>query len=693
MQKHLLLILISCGALISQAHGAEVAVSSVAQLQSAIKSAQAGDTVILANGIYTNNTIAVTTNNITVRAETPGGVFLNGSNTITIPANGVLFSGFQFTSGSIPVNVIEVKGNNNTLTQLNFNGYSAQKYVVFKAGSQRNAVTYSNFQNKPVGAPQGNLIESEADPVIGYHTISHNSFQHLQGRGGDNGNECIRLGEGSQSAFISRTVVEYNYFEDTGAGDSEAISVKSRENTLRWNTMNKNPDAMFVFRNGNNNLAYGNFFIDAGGIRVKEANNIYCYNNYFERAGIGGSMNAVTYDYISPNLRNINFIHNTFVEPGLISLAEGATNNTWANNVIRKSSGRILTAAPAGITWVGNLYSGALGVSIPSGLTGFADLGLKLNADNYFGLSSTSPAINSGQAFPEIYTIPGIEGDYSLALDISGRVRDAAKDAGCAEFSATGPALNRPLSLADVGPVYLQRPVRTFNAAGFQEGAIAQDSIVTLFGSGLALRTEAYDGSAVTTLGDAVVNVIDSKGVSRPAQLFFANPGQINFLLPAGTAAGMTVIIAAKSAGCLGADVCAAQVGSALVTASAPGIFTVSGNSTVPAAFYLRVTGANQRVTDYVFDPKTLAAVDIPRAVGDQIYLLLYGTGFRHSPQITATANGQIIPVLGAVAQSEYAGLDQVNIGPLPAGLASGMVTVRLFDEGRPANTITVRVQ
>ena len=102
-------------------------------------------------------------------------------------------------------------------------------------------------------------------------------------------------------------------------------------------------------------------------------------------------------------------------------------------------------------------------------------------------------------------------------------------------------------------------------------------------------------------------------------------------------------------------DVCAAQVGSALVTASAPGIFTVGGNSTISAAFYLRVTRANQRVTDYVFDPKTLAAVDIPRTVGDQIYLLLYGTGFRHSPQITVTANGQSIPVPGAVAQSEYA--------------------------------------
>ena len=56
---------------------------------------------------------------------------------------------------------------------------------------------------------------------------------------------------------------------------------------------------MMVFRNGNDNIAYGNFFINAGGIRVKEANNIYCYNNYFENSGVGGTMDAVKLDYQS----------------------------------------------------------------------------------------------------------------------------------------------------------------------------------------------------------------------------------------------------------------------------------------------------------------------------------------------------------------------------------------------------------
>ncbi len=126
----------------------------------------------------------------------------------------------------------------------------------------------------------------------------------------------------------------------------------------------------------------------------------------------------------------------------------------------------------------------------------------------------------------------------------------------------------------------------------------------------------------------------------------------------------------------------------------APGIFVVSGGSKVPAAFYLRVTAAGERIQSYTFDPWTRAAVGIPRDSGDAIYLLLYGTGFRRcGGRVTATANGQAVPVLAAVAQGEFAGLDQVNIGPLPASLASGEVTVRLQFDGLPANDITIRLR
>lgn len=451
------------------ADAAIINVSSITALQSAIKSASPGDVIVLADNTYLNTTLNISTSNITVRAATPGGVFLNGSNSITISGNNVTFSGFQFTSGSISGIVITVTGNNNVLSQLNFNGYSAQKYINLQG--QYDEISYCNFENKPASAPQGNLIHIAPNGAVpNYAKIRYCSFRNMPGAGGDNGNECIRIANGAQSGYLCRTIVEYCYFENTGDGDSEAISVKSRENTLRFNTFRNNQNAMMVFRNGNDNVAYGNFFIGAGGIRVKEANNIYCYNNYFENAGVGGTMNAVSYVYVSGNLKNVNFLHNTFVECGLIDLSSGATNNTWANNIFKKSSGNIFTGSSSGIAWAGNIYLGSLGVSIPSGMTN-ADPLFVMNPGNYYGISASSPAINnSSSSYPSILDIANIDDDPSLSFDVSGQSRPAVKtekDAGCDEYT-TGSTTNHPLILSEVGPSYLGGP----------GGAIKQDQTI-----------------------------------------------------------------------------------------------------------------------------------------------------------------------------------------------------------------------
>ena len=451
--------------LICRLEAGEIRVSSIAAMQAAINSASAGDVIVLDNGTYLNNILAMGTSNIIVKAASPGGASLNGTNTITISGSNVTFSGFQFTSGSIDGVVIVVSGHHVVLTQLNFKGYSAQKYINLQG--QYDEVSFCNFENKPTTAPQGNLIHiAPNDLVPNYARIRYCSFQNMPGAGGDNGNECIRIANGAQSTYVCRTVVEFCYFENTGMGDSEAISVKSRENVLRYNTFKNNQDAMMVFRNGDNNIGYGNFFISAGGIRVKEANNVYCYNNYFENSGIGGNSDAVTYVYYTANttnvLRNINFIHNIFVDCGDIDLDKGATNNTWANNIFKKSAGSILSASSAsGISWAGNIYAGMLGLSIPSGMTN-ADPKLVKNSDGYYGLSSSSPAIDASSAsYPAIMDIAGIDDDPSLLLDVSGRSRPVTvslKDVGCSEYGSTGATTNRPLRLSDVGPSYLGGP-------------------------------------------------------------------------------------------------------------------------------------------------------------------------------------------------------------------------------------------
>ena len=452
---------------------ATINVGSVSALQTAINNSNAGDVIILANGTYLNNTLNIGKSNITVKSESPGGVFLNGTNDININGNYITFSGFQFTSGDIGGSiVIEVYGKNNLLTQLNFSGYFAKKYIEVKAGTQYNEISYCNIEKKPAAAVSGCTIQISTSPtVIGYHKIRYCSFKDYYGIGGDFGNEPIRIGLSTENANKSRAIVEYCYFNNTGLGDSESVSIKCQENIIRFCTFTNQQNAMLCFRNGNNNVAYGNFFINAGGIRVKEANNIYCYNNYFENSGVGSSAEPVVFVYDTSTypvvLNNINFIHNTFYNCGTIDMGGiGATDNTWANNIFQKNSGTIFSNANSGTTWAGNIYQGTLGISIPSGMTNANPL-LISNGDGYKGLSASSPAIDAAKSsYPAILDIAVIDDDPTLLFDCGGKSRPATitlKDVGSDEF-ITGATTNHPLAVTEVGPSYLGGPSLSINS-------------------------------------------------------------------------------------------------------------------------------------------------------------------------------------------------------------------------------------
>ena len=449
-------------------------VNSVAALQTKINSAStvAGDIIILADGTYLNSTLTIGKSNITVMSATPGGVFLNGTNDITISGNYITFTGFQFTSGDIGSNyLLKVSGSNNKITQLNFSNYYAKKYIEIQADTQYNEISYCNLEKKPANAIIGCTIQISTSSVIGYHKIRYCSFQNYYGVGGDNGNEPIRIGLSTEYLNKSRTIVEYCYFNNTGLGDSESVSVKCQENVIRFCTFTNQQNAMLCFRNGDNNVAYSNFFINAGGIRVKEANNIYCYNNYFENSGVGSTADAIAYVYVAPlvppttasprtlNLSNINFIHNTFYNCGDIDLGgNGATNNTWANNIFKKSSGSIFMNANSGTSWAGNFRQGTLGIANPS--TGISNTNpfLTLNSEGYYGLSSSSPVNNANVGYPTILNITNIDDDPTLLFDISGQARPStvtSKDVGCDEYYSTGTTTNHPLTLSEVGPSYL----------------------------------------------------------------------------------------------------------------------------------------------------------------------------------------------------------------------------------------------
>lgn len=83
-------------------------------------------------------------------------------------------------------------------------------------------------------------------------------------------------------------------------------------------------------------------------------------------------------------------------------------------------------------------------------------------------------------------------------------------------------------------------------------------------------------------------------------------------------------------------------------------------------------------------------------ATGDQVYLVLYGTGIRlcHAlAEVTARVGSLELPVSFAGAHPYFTGLDQVNVA-LPRSLAAaGQIDVTLSIAGTASNVVTVTIR
>ena len=447
-------------------------VNSVAELQSAANVAQRGDVIILADNTYTNTgLIKIGADGITVKAATPGGVVFTGNSLCKISGNNIVFSGFQFKNGDIGTGkVVAVSGNYNSITQCNFYNYVSKNYVHFEGGSHDNELSYSNLEAKPATMNAGPGIQVTTSPTVINHTkIRYCTFLNFGGDGGDFGNEPIRIGLGAEQNNISGALVEFCYFENLGSGDSETVSVKSTSNVIRYNTCNNNPTGQFVFRTGNKNTAYGNFFFNSGGIRIKEGGNHMVYNNYFEGSGTVPTIQLMNFvlnakTKVGSTLNNILLYHNTFYNAGIVELGGAGENPpknvVFANNIFYKNSGTMLSDLNSNVIFTSNLFYGgaALGTSCSKKEFTEADPLLIKNKNGFFGLSAKSPAINKSIAtYPAILKNPEVDNDPELLLDIEGQPRPAdksQKDIGCDEFT-TGNSLNKPLSRLLTGPSYL----------------------------------------------------------------------------------------------------------------------------------------------------------------------------------------------------------------------------------------------
>jgi uncharacterized protein (TIGR03437 family) len=218
----------------------------------------------------------------------------------------------------------------------------------------------------------------------------------------------------------------------------------------------------------------------------------------------------------------------------------------------------------------------------------------------------------------------------------------------------------------------------------------AVESIVTAWGVDLATGTVLAEAVPLpTSLNGNTVTVTDSANVARPAPLFFIAPGQINFEIPPGAALGRAKVTIQNQNG-------TTQTGLFQIGSVSPGIFALNGSGLV-AAWALPVISGTQQALQPVFQMVSGSVTSLPVDLGpstEQVYLEIYGTGFRNARNFTATVGGLSVGVLGAAATSQFAGEDQVNIGPLPRSLAGkGNVGIVITADGQAANTVNVTIQ
>jgi uncharacterized protein (TIGR03437 family) len=280
---------------------------------------------------------------------------------------------------------------------------------------------------------------------------------------------------------------------------------------------------------------------------------------------------------------------------------------------------------------------------------------------------------------------------------LDGKAVQVLHDPGPSALSGAGFAFLAEFSQTSGFAIYYATPasggtVANLSAASYAlNGSLAPGMIASAFGQGLADSAAGSAPPLPTTLANVTVSVKDSAGTTRAAPLYYAGPTQINYVVPDGTATGAATVTVAKN----GQTV---ATGSIQVAAVAPGLFTANGDGKgAAAAIALKVAASGAQTWQYAATcgPAAGSCATVPIDLGaatDQVFLELFGTGIRgYKTGITATIGGVSASPTFAV-QSQYPGMDQVNLPIDRSLIGRGEVDVVLTVDGVAANTVKINV-
>ena len=269
------------------------------ELNQAIMNAKPGDEIVMANGEWNDVQIRFIGNGtakqpITLRAETPGEVIIQGESDLKLGGEYLVINGLFFTNGFSPSrSVVEFAINKDTLAIncritncviKDFNKPQRNKsdlWVQFKG--RHNQLDHCYLAGKSNRGPTIRVDLEGNQSIKNYHKIIHNHFGSRPPKGGPSA-ETIQLGNSATSVCPSYTLVANNLFERCN-GEVEIISSKSNFNEFRNNVFYKSEGSL-VTRHGNYCIVDGNYFIgddeseQIGGIRLIGTGH-WVTNNYF----------------------------------------------------------------------------------------------------------------------------------------------------------------------------------------------------------------------------------------------------------------------------------------------------------------------------------------------------------------------------------------------------------------------------
>ena len=477
-------------------------------LQNAVNAASPGDVLVVQNGTYNDfegswTAIGTEAQPITIKAETVGGVVLTGESHFVLKKSAhVIVEGLVFDAQDdrtlvklegchhirITRNVFELQTTESV--KWVFIGGVWNDYT-FQYQSHHNRIDHNVFRNKNTPGHyitvDGTSNENDTDiRQSQYDRIDHNHFLN-NGPRAANEQESIRIGWSEMSQSSGYTTVEHNLFENCD-GDPEIISVKSCDNTVRFNTF-RGCYGTVSLRHGNRNRVEGNYFFGAGkpkgsfvnssgststlytgGIRIYGTDHVII-NNYMEGLqgtrwdapitltqgdAIDGSSSSLSKHF---RAERVTIAYNTLVN-NAYGIEIGFDNNgkyskplediVIANNLIVGQENSLITYKDGNhpgseVTWSNNVMFPLGTATLTSDGSGFslAEIDVLdpqlLWQDSLWKASAQTPVLASG-----------IAGFY-VNRDIDYQVRPLMSQVGADHLSGDS-VLNPPLRPEDVGP-------------------------------------------------------------------------------------------------------------------------------------------------------------------------------------------------------------------------------------------------